>query len=57
MKWLPAENELGSEQREFLLNQIVNTENNEKIAGFPGSGKTVVLLYAVVFLRRKNQGS
>lgn len=57
MKWLPAENELGSEQREFLLNQIVNTENNEKIAGFPGSGKTVVLLYAVVFLRRKNPNS
>lgn len=57
MEWLPAENELGREQREFLLNHIVNTEDNERIAGFPGFGKTVVLLYAVVFLRRKNSNS
>ena len=56
MKWLPAENELGREQREFL-NHNVYTENNEKISGFPGSGKTVVLLYTVVYLRRKNPNS
>ena len=49
MKWLPAENELGREQRVFL-NKVMNTERNESVAGFPGSGKTVVLLYAVVYL-------
>lgn len=53
MKWLPAENELGREQRVFL-NKVMNTERNESVAGFPGSGKTVVLLYAVVYLRKKN---
>ena len=53
MKWLPAENELGREQRDFL-SEVINTEQNESVAGFPGSGKTVVLLYAVVNLRKKN---
>ena len=56
MKWLPAENELGREQRDFL-SEIVNTEQNENVAGFPGSGKTVILLYSVVNLRRKNPDS
>ena len=51
MKWLPAENELGREQRDFL-SEVINTEQNESVAGFPGSGKTVVLLYAVVNLRK-----
>ncbi len=53
MKWLPAENELGREQRDFL-SEVINSEQNESVAGFPGSGKTVVLLYAVVNLRKKN---
>lgn len=53
MKWLPAENELGREQRDFL-SEVINTDQNESVAGFPGSGKTVVLLYAVVNLRKKN---
>lgn len=53
MKWLPAENELGREQNDFL-DEIIRTEQNESVAGFPGSGKTVVLLYSVVNLRKKN---
>lgn len=43
MKWLPARNELGKEQNDFL-DEVFNTEQNESVAGFPGSGKTVVLL-------------
>lgn len=53
MKWLPARNELGKEQNDFL-DEVINTEQNESVAGFPGSGKTVVLLYAVVNLKKKN---
>ena len=53
MKWLPARNELGKEQNDFL-DEVINTEQNECVAGFPGSGKTVVLLYAVVNLKKKN---
>ena len=56
MKWLPAENELGREQKDILA-EIFKTENNESISGFPGSGKTVILLYAVVNLRKKNPNS
>lgn len=56
MKWLPAENELGREQNNFL-SEVINTDQNESIAGFPGSGKTVVLLYSIVNLRRKNNNS
>lgn len=53
MKWLPARNELGKEQNDFL-DEVINSEQNESVAGFPGSGKTVVLLYAVVNLKKKN---
>lgn len=56
MKWLPAENELGREQNNFL-SEVINAEQNENIAGFPGSGKTVVLLYSIVNLRRKDNNS
>lgn len=53
MKWLPAENELGREQNNFL-GKVINADQNEKITGFPGSGKTVVLLYSIVNLRKKD---
>ena len=44
MGWLTAENELDIEQREFLKN-LMNDEGNRWIKGFPGSGKTILLLY------------
>lgn len=53
MKWLVPENELDREQREFLKNLVVRT-SNEQILGFPGSGKTILLLYAVKTLKKHN---
>lgn len=53
MRWLPAENELGSEQNAWL-DTLVKTERNESVIGFPGSGKTVLMVYAVIRLRRIN---
>lgn len=45
MKWLVPENELDREQRNFL-ESILKDNKNEAIVGFPGSGKTILLLYA-----------
>lgn len=45
MNWLIPENELDREQRKFLERLITQTDN-EHIEGFPGSGKTILLLYA-----------
>ncbi len=50
MRWLPPENELDREQREFLKNLITRADN-EQILGFPGSGKTVLLLYGAMKLK------
>lgn len=38
MKWLPRENELGREQRDFL-SEVINTEQNESVAGFLAQGR------------------
>ena len=43
MNWLIPENELDREQRNFL-NEFINRSDNELIIGFPGSGKTMLLL-------------
>lgn len=53
MNWLIPENELDREQREFLKNLIVRSDN-EHILGFPGSGKTILLLYAAKKLKDQN---
>ena len=53
MKWNPGENNLEGEQKE-VLKKIWTENGNIYVSGFPGSGKSVCLLYAVVWIRRKN---
>lgn len=53
MKWLPAENDLIKEQTDFR-NLVWTEHRNIYVCGFPGSGKSVCLLYAVKTLRDKN---
>lgn len=52
MKWLPGENDLVKEQTDFR-NQVWTEKGNVYISGFPGSGKSVCLLYAVKTIRDK----
>ena len=52
MKWLPGENDLVKEQTEFR-NQVWTEKGNVYVSGFPGSGKSVCLLYAVKTIRDK----
>lgn len=53
MKWLIPENEIDIQQREFLDSLITNT-NQKLIDGFPGSGKTILLLFAAKRLKDKD---
>lgn len=53
MKWLPGENDLVKEQTEFR-NQVWTEKGNVYVSGFPGSGKSVCLLYAVKTIRDKD---
>lgn len=56
MKWLPGENDLVKEQSDFR--KMVWTESgNVYISGFPGSGKSVCLLYAVKTIRDKDHNA
>ena len=52
MKWLPGENDWVKEQTEFR-NQVWTEKGNVYVSGFPGSGKSVCLLYAVKTIRDK----
>lgn len=52
MKWLPPENELIKEQTDFR-NLVWTEKGNIYISGFPGSGKSVCMLYAVKTIRDK----
>lgn len=52
MKWLPGENDLVKEQTDFR-NKVWTENGNVYISGFPGSGKSVCLLYAVKTIRDK----
>lgn len=52
MKWLPGENDLVKEQTDFR-NQVWAEKGNVYVSGFPGSGKSVCLLYAVKTIRDK----
>ena len=54
MKWLIPENELDPQQREFRAELLSDNLSNKFIEGFPGSGKTILLLYAVKWLKEKN---
>lgn len=54
MKWLIAENELDVQQRAFLDSLFTDKDSNRFIEGFPGSGKTILLLYAVERLKKEN---
>lgn len=53
MKWLPAENDLIREQTDFR-NSVWTGSGNEYVSGFPGSGKSVCLLYAVKTIKEKD---
>lgn len=53
MKWLPGENDLIKEQTDFR-NKVWTESGNVYISGFPGSGKSVCLLYAVKTIKDKN---
>ncbi|MBD5178138.1 MAG: AAA family ATPase [Bacteroidales bacterium] len=53
MKWLPRENDLVKEQTDFR-NQVWTEKGNIYISGFPGSGKSVCMLYAVKTIRDKD---
>lgn len=53
MNWLIAENELDPQQRDFLDTLVING-THKWIEGFPGSGKTILLLYAAKRLKDKN---
>jgi len=46
MKWLPAENDLVAEQNNFRK-KVWSLQDSLYVSGFPGSGKSVCLLYAV----------
>lgn len=52
MKWLPGENDLVKEQSDFRK-MVWAESGNIYISGFPGSGKSVCLLYAVKTIRDK----
>ena len=52
MKWLIPENDLEREQRAFL-ESITTSRSNHLLNGFPGSGKSICLLYAVLWIKRK----
>lgn len=53
MNWLIPENELDREQR-AILDAILTQKGNIQIVGFPGSGKTVLLLYAAKQIKDRN---
>lgn len=53
MKWLPGENDLVKEQTDFR-GKVWSESGNVYVSGFPGSGKSVCLLYAVKTIRDKN---
>lgn len=56
MNWLIAENELDLEQREFL-DKLLTSSGNLWIQGFPGSGKTILLLYSAQRIRKVNSNA
>lgn len=56
MKWQPSENELIIEEREFLR-KIFTRGGNLYVYGFPGSGKSICLLYSVKAIKEKYPNS
>lgn len=56
MEYLPEERELDKQQKDFL-DHLLADDGNEHVLGFPGSGKTVLLVYAVQKIRKANPES
>lgn len=52
MAWLVPENMLDDQQRDFVENVNID-ERNVWIKGFPGSGKSVLLAYTLMRIKRK----
>lgn len=52
MAWLVPENMLDDQQRDFVENIDIN-QRNVWIKGFPGSGKSVLLVYTLKRIRRQ----
>ena len=57
MKWLVPENELDVEQHDFLTSLEYYKNQNRWIDGFPGSGKSVLLLYAAKLIKEREPQS
>jgi len=53
MSWMPTEIKLDPDQRDFINNQI-NKQGNIWIQGFAGSGKSILLVYALSEKLKKN---
>lgn len=49
-KWMVSADELDSEQRNFIFNKI-NEGRNQWISGFPGSGKSVLLIHTLATIK------
>lgn len=52
MSWIIPENKLDEQQRDFVENVDIN-QRNVWIKGFPGSGKSVLLAYAIKKIKRQ----
>ncbi len=52
MTWLPPEDKLDDQQRDFVENIDIN-QKNVWIKGFPGSGKSVLLAYTMKGIKRR----
>lgn len=53
MAWIIPENKLDAQQRDFIDNVNIESENMW-IKGFPGSGKSVLLVYTVKRILARN---
>lgn len=53
MAWLPTENKLDDQQRDFIENVDID-QRNIWIKGFPGSGKSVLLAYTMKKIKSKD---
>lgn len=53
MSWIVPENKLDDQQRDFFYNMDISCQNMW-IRGFPGSGKSVLLAYALKKIKNQN---
>lgn len=57
MEYLPERGLLDTKDQEPFLKNLLDVNSNETVKGFPGSGKTVLLVYAVQKIRELNPTS